>query len=245
MHETILTKKDLYDLVWSEPMTTLSKKYNLTYYEFRTICIKNEIPIPPPGHWTSVKYKKNGTAPPLPGTHEQKIIIQPSKSKKMEDQNPFPVIPVPDRLTNPDKLITEAKNIMEDQTRKYPHDAWTSSSWKGLDISITKENAPRALRIMDTIIKNLRLRGYAVSVEDKTYTTITGEKIQINLKELSKRVVIQDGKYPMTELHPTGILYFKMGGFYPKEWRDTKQPLEAQIPAIISRLEQQAARLKE
>jgi hypothetical protein len=93
--------------------------------------------------------------------------------------------------------------------------------------------------------KSENLRGHTIFVEDKTYATITGEKIQINLKELCKCVVIQDGKYPMTELHPTAILYLRMGGFYPKEWRDAKQPLEAQIPAIISRLEQQAARLKE
>lgn len=35
-----ISRQELYDLVWSKPMTALAKEYNISYYELRKIAKK-------------------------------------------------------------------------------------------------------------------------------------------------------------------------------------------------------------
>lgn len=46
-----LSKKELYELAWSKPMTTLAKEYGFSDGGFAKICRRNQIPIPPRGYW--------------------------------------------------------------------------------------------------------------------------------------------------------------------------------------------------
>ena len=43
MKEKVLTRKELYDLVWSKPLTTLSKEFAISDVGLRKICIKIQI----------------------------------------------------------------------------------------------------------------------------------------------------------------------------------------------------------
>lgn len=54
-----LTRKELYDLVWSEPMTTICKRFGLSDNGLRKRCKSMNIPTPPLGYWAKLKY---GTA---------------------------------------------------------------------------------------------------------------------------------------------------------------------------------------
>lgn len=58
MNKITLPRKQLYDLVWSEPILAIAKKYNISDSTLRSICKKFEIPIPPLGYWTKVKFNK-------------------------------------------------------------------------------------------------------------------------------------------------------------------------------------------
>ena len=58
MEEVKLTRKELYDLVWSKPMTFLSKKYNLSDVGLRKICLKMNIPLPKAGYREKIKWNK-------------------------------------------------------------------------------------------------------------------------------------------------------------------------------------------
>jgi hypothetical protein len=58
MKTTTLSRKELYDLVWSEPVSSILKKYFLTDPEFRKICSSMDIPLPKSGHWQKVKVGK-------------------------------------------------------------------------------------------------------------------------------------------------------------------------------------------
>lgn len=50
MNSETLTRKELYDLVWSKPFTTLAKKYLISDNGLRKICLKMDIPLPKSGH---------------------------------------------------------------------------------------------------------------------------------------------------------------------------------------------------
>ena len=56
-----LTRKELYDLVWSEPMTTICKRFGLSDNGLRKRCKSMNIPTPPLGYWAKLKYGKQVT----------------------------------------------------------------------------------------------------------------------------------------------------------------------------------------
>lgn len=46
-----LTLKELYDLVWSEPMIKLADKFGLSDVRLKKKCRNHHIPVPPRGYW--------------------------------------------------------------------------------------------------------------------------------------------------------------------------------------------------
>ena len=53
-----LTRKELYDLVWSEAMTTICKRYGLSDNGLRKHCKTMNIPTPPLGYWAKLQHGK-------------------------------------------------------------------------------------------------------------------------------------------------------------------------------------------
>ena len=46
-----LSRKELYELVWSEPMKILAPRFGISDVGLRKACDRAEIPTPGPGHW--------------------------------------------------------------------------------------------------------------------------------------------------------------------------------------------------
>src|SRR3954462_12935691 len=51
MAETILTRRVLYQLVWSKPMTKVSEGLGLSDVGLKKVCTKHRVPRPPRGYW--------------------------------------------------------------------------------------------------------------------------------------------------------------------------------------------------
>jgi hypothetical protein len=60
------TRQELFELVWSMPMTKLSKQFELSDVGLRKICVKHQLPLPPQGHWTRKQFGKEDPKPDLP-----------------------------------------------------------------------------------------------------------------------------------------------------------------------------------
>lgn len=65
MGKLTLSRKELYDLAWSETMLSLSRKYNISDVGLRKICIRMNIPTPENGHWQKIQFGKKVKQPPL------------------------------------------------------------------------------------------------------------------------------------------------------------------------------------
>uniref|UniRef100_UPI00404A27BA hypothetical protein n=1 Tax=Gelidibacter sp. TaxID=2018083 RepID=UPI00404A27BA len=76
MELTKLSREVLYELVWSTPLTTLAKTYNISDNGLRKICIKLAIPLPKSGYWSKIKFNKPVKKIPLPKNSEVKQEIQ-------------------------------------------------------------------------------------------------------------------------------------------------------------------------
>jgi hypothetical protein len=254
MAKQTFTRQELYDLVWSEPMLSLSKKYNISDVGLRKTCIRMSIPMPKAGHWQKLKFGKKIKKVPLPDNYlgEQEVSFS-----LRDEKTPFPVrgesplsvlkhqiendsslkLTVPDKLTNPDKLIIAARESLN-RKDSYAHHGLISCHRGELDIRVTKENIPRALRFMDVFIKAMRTRGHEITIEnDSTYAVVKTQKLEISLREKTKRIPGTE-RWQTSDYQPTGQLVFKLDEtFYDREWMDAKLPLEDQLPTILAKLE--------
>jgi hypothetical protein len=68
------TRQELFELVWSMPMTKLSKQFELSDVGLRKICVKHQIPLPLQGHWTRKQFGKEAPRPELPEKDFNPII---------------------------------------------------------------------------------------------------------------------------------------------------------------------------
>jgi hypothetical protein len=60
------TRRELYDLVWSEPVSVLSSRFGLSDVGFAKICRRVRIPLPPRGYWAKRSAGKPVAQIPFP-----------------------------------------------------------------------------------------------------------------------------------------------------------------------------------
>lgn len=264
MNKQNFTREELYDLVWSEPMLSLSKIYNISDVGLRKICIRMSIPLPAAGHWQKLKFGKKVFKLPLTQNYkgEQEVSLS-----QRDESTPFPIrgesplsvlihqiqsdkslkLTVPEKLTNPDKLIIAAKNnLLGQKPDSHTYLGRVCCSRDNLDIRVSKDHVLRALRFMDTLIKALRVRGHDVIIRNgDTYAIVEEHDFKILLREKNKRQIVKDGNWNSTVFHPLGILYFQFYGYPQREWKDGKLSLEEQLSKIIAQLELSGQEWKE
>ena len=255
MEKQTLSRKELYDLAWSESMLSLSRKYSISDVGLRKICIRMSIPIPQNGHWQKIQFGKKVNQPPLTsnyaGDGEVTLTIRsedmkhvsadglsPLKTLQNEIENTLKsILTVPEKLTNPDKLIVAARESLNSKDR-YEHNGLVSCQRDELDIKVAKPNVARALRFMDTLIKALRVRGHDIQMKNDATNVIVEEgDIKVQFREKLKREIVKGTHWDSAVYHPTGILAFQINNYSPKEWKDGKFPIEDQLSKIIAQLE--------
>lgn len=56
--ERILTRRELYDLVWSKPMSKLAVEFGLSDRGLAKLCERHRVPVPPRGYWAKLNAGK-------------------------------------------------------------------------------------------------------------------------------------------------------------------------------------------
>ena len=76
MNESIIkiSRKDLYELVWAEPVMQLAKRYGFSDVWLAKICRRHNIPRPPRGYWAR---KKSGQKVPRPPHSDKEVDYFP------------------------------------------------------------------------------------------------------------------------------------------------------------------------
>lgn len=258
MDKVILTRDQLFELVWSKPITVLAKEFGLSDNDLRKICKNRNIPLPYMGYWSKLRHGKPVRKVMLPASIEgNEIIINPPNENSQANQKEFlsktilvkeiepkykHLLQVPARLTNPDDLIVNVKNALADKDI-YLHHGLISASSGFINITVAPVNVPRALRFMDTLIKLLRARGHETNnVKDTSHLVVFGEPLVIHLQEKLKYEYVIEGKYnwKTRHEHPTGIFMlrtWKNYHWHQKVWSDGKILIEDQLEKIVVGIE--------
>jgi len=266
MEQVTLTRKELYDLVWAEPLSRLAKKYKISDNGLRKICKSMIIPIPAMGHWQKIQYGKQVIVTRLPAKYEGKDeitlgekgegdinidspIVQQRKLIQSIDNTKDLPLTVPDRLpSKPDNLIRSTMDFFDAVGRYYKsHHGTFPDRINVLSIQVPEESRPRALRLLDTIIKVLRSRKHDVIADHfTTYAKIGDEHVNFRLRE-KQRVSDVKTSYGGRQYESTGEFVFVIDieSYTRKEIKDGHEPIETKISTIIAMLELEGKRMME
>jgi len=265
-----VTRKQLYEQVWSISMVQLAKRYGLSDVGLAKICKKNNIPRPGLGYWAKKQAGKNVKKTPLlnrdsnwhivinsnPLTNaisaEKDILVRPVSSAKRTLKK----IIVPEILTDPHPLVEKTLKVLE-ACQPDGTGVVDPPQTQCLKIKVSKHSIPRALRIMDALIKALIDMGFEITVTEKaTYVNISYFSLSIAMGEILVRRRIRaqdhnlDGYYKFgynlykEQPVPTGRLFLIINsvgvylhGGYRQNWRDTESKrLEDLLPSFVSGL---------
>jgi integrase len=61
-----ISRSDLYELIWSEPTTTLARRFGISDVGLAKVCRRSDIPAPPRGYWARIAAGDSIARPALP-----------------------------------------------------------------------------------------------------------------------------------------------------------------------------------
>ncbi len=247
-----ITRRQLYEQIWKEPVQQLARRYGFSDVWLARICRNYNIPRPPRGHWARIQSGQKVPRPPLPKEKEDPSIelnVRPPGSKEQRNieneavsrKRTIPAVIVPEVLKEPHPLVEASSRILE-SCKSDSAGIVIPSSGRCLDIRVSRESIPRSLLIMDALIKTLDAMGFEVSISEKS-TRVKVLDVFLNMgigEELYRRRLKAgdlnlDGYYQFgynlfeEQSLPSGRLYLTIGdlgfytaGEYRKNWRDTE-----------------------
>ena len=251
MTTTELTRKELYDLVWSTSLSKLTQQYALSNDGIKKICKQFDIPMPDSGYWTKLKFNKVMDKEMLNEdfSGEDKIVLTLREEGTIGSSNQTPLTiltnqikndskaptKVSGRLSNPDKLTIQTQEYWAKE-EKEPY--YRDDTKVKLPIRVGKSNKERGLRFMDALVKLIKYRGHSFIKKNFEFFVVIDEiEILLDLREATKRVPPTD-RYSTSDYIPTGEFILKTGRYSRiKEWRDGKVKLEELLPNVVAKLE--------
>jgi len=199
-----LTRAELFEKVWSMPMTKAAAELGLSDVGLKKVCDRYRVPVPGRGYWAKVAAGKpvkkahfrevsddelntvriaGGVGANLP--EAVKEVRSAAKEREKRPENIVHVVPVYNDL--PPKIARTRKNL-----EKRP-DATTgfvsSSSPDAFSVSIAQASVDRAVNFLAALLRGVEDRGYTVTKGGKALVfVVDGEVLSFHLQEEHKRV---------------------------------------------------------
>lgn len=268
----VLTRQQLYELVWSKPMIHLAKEFELSDVALAKWCRKMDIPLPGVGYWRRIETGKKARKEKLPSperTDELRLtvtryapdeeIVPPPPREVPEyeafENRPENQIVVTDELIQPHPLVAYARKTLRGG-RMDDRYGWLYPKERGcLDIYVSPDALDRALRFMDAIIKALRERGITVEVakdnwKASTYALVGNEKVWFGIFESPQKGQKKNrwsGKME-NAMVPSGRLVLRIRSEYGRDqcqFRDQKRKaLHERLNEFVIEINREAIKIK-
>jgi hypothetical protein len=183
------SRKQLYDLVWSQPMTKVAVQFGLSDRGLAKLCERHGIPVPPRGYWAKHAAGRSVKRPPLlslePARPEPSIFVskrathahgQPESATEPALALPEEIQEAIDRENSPEHRVTVAEALRNphritskwlEQQRRDREIAKSDPLIARLHRTSPAEEAiqKRRIRIIDALLKALEARGFKVRAE--------------------------------------------------------------------------------
>ncbi len=195
--QRLLSREELYDMVWQTPMSQLAKRFGLSDVGLKKVCRKHDIPTPPLGYWAKRVHGKRVHRPPLPSTKgPQKLLLtvvplaaeqpelQAEQAKALEQAAEFPPIHVPSG--RPAKLHPVASRTARAlrAAKADQHGLKHVSESGAVAVVVGNESVDRVVRIIHAFAAAADQRGFSLTEHPEgVQILVEGTPILWQLKE--------------------------------------------------------------
>jgi hypothetical protein len=255
------TREELYEMVWARPVLALAKEIGVSDVAFSKACRKAGIPLPNRGHWAIIRTGRAVKQPPLPDAKEgQANVVHFTVAENAPSKPPRPEVPlgppveVPQELIKPHRLIAEVK--AEAKAAEEDNGVLRLNYHKVLRLRTSAAQLPRALILLDVLIKQFETKGCKVHINEERASTelvLKEGTVSFRLSERTKQMPPppppprppgRRGEYYYQP--PTPAYIFVATGEFVLEfeqwlgnsrhtWKDrVGRPLEAQLHEVIA-----------
>lgn len=232
-----ITRKDLYDLIWSTSSHTITDKFDISRYRLLKICKENQVPAPSNDWWTESTIKEIALKPELDDSCRDDIMIEIVSDREIRQNRINEIkediedscgdyLTVPKRLFNPDQLIQNAKYTLKNKNpNSFSRDKGFISTDRGqVSIFVTKRNIGRSLRILDSFIKLTKARGHSIEMNNnENKIKIWDQYYEFSIREKQKRIESKE-KWRDHVYEQTGLLVLSVG-----QWSDKKEFIDSGV----------------
>ncbi|MBW7934320.1 MAG: hypothetical protein H3C62_12105, partial [Gemmatimonadaceae bacterium] len=233
---TTLTREELYELVWTEPMQTLAARFGISDVALKKRCVRMRIPTPHRGYWAKKavgKSPKRPVLPKLPASVRAADLTavftgapKPPDSAEDEaeatgpvaDQERFEALPenhitVPEVLADPHPVVATAVHLLRKSRTDAQH-LLVPAGKKILDLSVSIGTADRAMGIYNALISALAARGWSLTVESVTEQERTFYRTMVTVRDERIPIAIEE-RIERTERQPDPRAKYPT---YGKQW---------------------------
>ncbi|MEF3063448.1 hypothetical protein [Pandoraea apista] len=199
-------REKLYEEIWSEPVSKVAKKYQISDVGLRKICVNLSIPVPPVGYWAKIAAGQTVKRPSLaptkgPTTYQRTVYKDPQNDERSmrtqaridEDAAHAPEVPV----VAPRTSIDDCLPLIKRMAKKLEGKLRDSRDWPFCDgaglmrLSVSQQNSLRALLVLNQLLETLSTAGYRLSTADKeedpAYVAVLDAKLTFRLKERGRQ----------------------------------------------------------
>lgn len=246
-----LTRQQLYDLVWSRPMTAIAAEFGVASVAFAKNCSKLDVPRPGRGYWQRLASGLDPERPPLlPAAPGKRESIELTKHERLSTPALVapepPLVEVPERVRRLHPVVKQMAELLSGDRNG------SMLTIPGHERSLLRVSAaakPRALRILHALPTVFEERGHQCRLQ-KGYSKYTldmlvgGAAVGLTLHERSK-LVESTGDAKTWRQHdsiPSGRLALAVGGAHASfRWSDRKQrSLEDALGEVVLEVEASA-----
>ena len=261
-----LTRAEFYEKVWATPMRTLAKEFGVSDVGLAKICRRHNIPVPPVGYWRRKETGYKVTRPSLPaakdGPEHLDIYVRERLRPEFEElaRRVAPKVVIASEISHP--LALRSEKLLE-RGKLNQRGLLVSKNGALAHILVSKEQLPRALKILNALLLALEERKEPVSWPKEEAAmlavTINGEAVRFSLSEVTDStphvLTAAEAKHPWSapkyDYKLTGRLQFQAANLPPfmgpirRTWADGKQQrIEDCIGDFIVGLHVAAAAIK-
>lgn len=171
-----MTRLELYELIWKEPMTHVAKRFGVSDVALRKTCIKHNIPTPPLGYWAKLAHRKRVSQPSLPPLKQGErdhihLAIRPPRQlpasvsavlEAAQNQQAAPEMAIVVPKDRP-KDLHAITSLVERAIRKTTANDEGFLNWGTKDqasIVVGRDSIERIIVLLDSFIQALAARGY-------------------------------------------------------------------------------------
>jgi hypothetical protein len=207
-----LSREQLYDLVWSKPLSWLADEFGVTGTALAKRCTRLRVPIPGLGYWAKVKAGKTVPRPKLPAAPasvETSIRffrrVPPPESAVTKTPPVFERIVVPTSVAPTHPVVVGA--LAKLPTARVEHGFLKHENGVCASIWVSPKTLSRALCLLEALARAAERSGWILAndAESWTYVTVDGARVTVTIMEM--RSFDTDG----VTLAPNGLLQIELG----------------------------------